>query len=142
MQASNIKRQPGAGRQAGRDAGQADPNARLNWSVSRRVFESTVGDVTSLVAAYELGHVAPRELVMLLRDRLDALEQLVEDGPVSKALECAETAFVEAVMASPGVVNFEAARRDFAGHNQDAAGPESDSGTEFAISNSNSNTKA
>ena len=142
MQASNIKRQPGAGRQAGRD-GDAEALRRvLDRSVSRRVFDSCVADVSVIADAAGTGALEDRLFVMLLRDRLDALEQLVEDGPVSKALECAETALVEAVMASPGVVNFEAARRDFAGHNQDAAGPKSDSGTEFAISNSNSNTKA
>ena len=106
----------------------------LDRSVTRRVFDSVVADVSVVIDEFTRSRVSQDELVAFLRDRLEALSHLQEDGTVSKMLEHAETALVEAVMASPDVVNFEAARRDFAAENPDARGPESDSGTGFAIS--------
>jgi len=106
----------------------------LDRSVTRRVFDSVVADLSVVIDEFTRSRVSQDELVAFLRDRLEALTHLQEDGTVSKALEHAETALVEAVMASPEVVNFEAARRDFEAENTDASGPESDSGTGFAIS--------
>lgn len=114
----------------------------LSRSVTKRVFTSVLADVSVILDCYDARDIDDAQLVEFLRDRLDALTHLQDDGTVSKALERAETALVEAVMASPDVVNFEAARREFAGQNPDANGPESDSGTGFAISNTNSNTRA
>lgn len=114
----------------------------LARGVSRRVFDTLCDDMTNALASHRLDVINQGQLVRVVADRLELLRHLADDGTVSKMLEHAEAALVEAVMKTPDVVNFDAARRDFLAEEQDNGGRDSRSGTEFANSNTNSNTEA
>jgi len=115
---------------------------RIVRPLTQRMFESVLGDIEEGVAGWRRGAIPDRFLLEMLEDRLRALQHLAEEGPACKALEHAETALCQAILGVSDTINFEQARREMAREETESAGPKSDSGTGFANSYSNSNTKA
>ena len=115
---------------------------RINRSLRERTFESVLSDIELVIQGYRSAQIPERFTLEILHDRVNALEQLPEKGPVAQAIEHAEAVFLEAVVAPHPTINFEQARREMTGEETESEGPKSDSGTGFANSYSNSNTKA
>jgi len=118
--------------------GGAQMAQRISRSLTQRMFESVLGDIEQTIVGWRSGANPERFTLEILEDRVGALRHLAEDGPVCKALEHAETAFVEAVLAVPPTINFAEARRAMEREEQDSFAPESGSGTGFANSYTNS----
>ncbi len=130
-------------------AGETSLLQQVNRSIRLRLFDSRVEDVLSAYYQYKLGSLHADDLVALLSATLEEMRRLRGDSPLQDACDLAARAIVEGLLAQcdeptaaavAGAVEamMQRVRQDVT---LESRTPQSDSGTGFANTNSNTNSK-
>jgi hypothetical protein len=135
------------------EASQAPPCLleQLNRSIRTRLFDTYVEDVHSAYLRYKLGALGAEDFTAIVAERLGLLRRCRRGDALCRAIEFTAQALVDSIIedlgGAEGITDallkemadrlVERMRRDV---QTDTVGPESDPGTEFA--NTNSNSKA